>query len=468
MLKNIISLFSVGHILKKTKIIGNIPSTKTAYKTVFSLSWPSVVESVLVSVVGAVDTMMVGGLGHGAITAVGITNQPKFVLIAVIMSLNVGVTAISARRKGENDIFSANNFLRQSILYSVTISAILAISGFLSAKYIISLAGAKKDILDLSVAYYQILMFSIFFTGISLTINAAQRGVGNTKISMRSNAVANIVNLIGNYFLINGIWIFPKLGVRGAAIATAFGSLIGCIMSILSLFPKDNFLTLRKKYPWTVPISKLKSFFSIVASSAAEQLFMRIGFFTFAVIVAKLGNLPMAVHIICMHLISFSFCFGDGIGIGTGSLLGQSLGEKRYDKAILYGNIGQRIAFLVSTALFFFYIVFRNQLIYLFNNEAEILELGSKIVVIIAFTTHFQTSQAVFLNCLRVAGDNKFTAFISLISVGIIRPLFAYIFCYGMNMGLIGAWVALFMDQAMRFTLNKIRFKSEKWAYIKI
>lgn len=427
MLKKIVSLFSVSHILKKTKIIGEIPTTKLAYKTVFSLSWPSVIESVLVSIVGAVDTMMVGGLGHHAITAVGITNQPKFVLIAVIMSLNVGVTAISARRKGENDIFSANNFLRQSILYSVIISAILGIAGFFSAEYIIKLAGAEHDILDLSVGYYQILMISIFFTGISLTINAAQRGVGNTKISMRSNAVANIVNLIGNYFLINGIWIFPRLEVRGAAIATAFGSFIGCLMSVLSLFPKNNFLTLRRKYPWTVPLVKLKSFFSIVGSSAAEQLFMRIGFFTFAVIVAKLGKLPMAVHIICMHLISFSFCFGDGIGIGTGSLLGQSLGERRPDKAILYGNIGQRIAFVVSTALFFFYIIFRNQLICLFNTEKEIVTLGSKIVIIIAFTTHFQTSQAVFLNCLRVAGDNKFTALISLIHSFLLSVLESYV-----------------------------------------
>lgn len=468
MFKKIISLLSAEYILKKSQVIGPIPDTNTAYKTVFSLSWPSVVESVLLSIVSAVDTMMVGGLGASAIAAVGLTNQPKFLLLATIISLNVGVTAISARRKGENDISGANNFLRQSIIFSFILSLTVSLLGFIFSKNILTLAGAGPDVIGLSIDYYQILMISIFFSGISLTINAAQRGVGNTKISMRSNVVANIVNLIGNYLLINGIWIFPKLGVRGAAIATAFGSFIACIMSVLSLFQENGFLSLRKQYPWTIPLKELKSFFSISGSAAVEQVFMRIGFFSYALIVTKLGTLAFAVHQICMHIINLSFCFGDGIGVGTAALLGQSLGEKRPDKAILYGNIGQRIAFAFSTALFIFFIVLRRELIMLFNSEEHIVSLGAKILIIVAFTTHFQTAQAVFLSCLRVSGDTKFVALISFISVGLIRPALAFFLCFTMDLGLFGAWIALFIDQGLRFILSKYRFKSEKWTLIKI
>ena len=468
MFKKILYPLTNEHILRKSKILGSIPDSKSAYKTVFSLSWPSVVEAVLLSIVSAVDTMMVGGLGAVAIAAVGLTNQPKFLLLDVILSLNVGVTAISARRKGENNILGANAFLRQSIIFSFILSLTVSILGFIFARDILVLAGAGDDAIDLSVAYYEILMISIFFTGISLTINAAQRGVGNTIISMKSNLVANIVNLIGNYLLINGIWIFPKLGVSGAAIATAIGSFVACIMSVLSLFNENNFLTLRKKYPWTMPLKELNSFFSIAGSAAVEQVFMRIGFFGYALIVAKLGTLSFAVHQICMHVIAVSFCFGDGIGIGTSALLGQSLGQKRPDKAFLYGSIGQRIAFLISTVLFVVFLVFRKELVMLFNTEDHIVSLGATIHIIIAFTTHFQTSQAVFLSCLRVAGDTKFVAMISFVSVAMIRPALAYILCFPLGLGLFGAWISLFLDQALKFSLSKYRFKSEKWASIKI
>ena len=328
MLKKIIYPFTNEYILRKSKILGLLPDSKTAYKTVFSLSWPSVVEAVLISVVSAVDTIMVGGLGAGAIAAVGLTNQPKFLLLAVIISLNIGVTAISSRRKGENNALGANTFLRQSLIFSFILSLTVSLLGFVFAKDILTLAGAGDDVIHLSIAYYQILMVSIFFTGISLTINAAQRGVGNTKISMKSNLVANIVNLIGNYLLINGIWIFPRLGVSGAAMATSIGSFVACLMSVLSLYKKNSFLILRKKYNWTMPLEELKSFFSIAGSSAVEQVFQRIGFFAYALTVAKLGTISFAVHQICFHIVAISFCFGDGVGMGTSSLVGQSLGEK--------------------------------------------------------------------------------------------------------------------------------------------
>ena len=107
-------LFWVEYMLNPEQILGDIPTTKEVYKTSFNISWPCALETVLVSLVGSIDIMMVGGLGAHAIAAVGLTNQPKFILLAMIFSLNVGVTAIVARRKGEQDYYGANSCLNQS------------------------------------------------------------------------------------------------------------------------------------------------------------------------------------------------------------------------------------------------------------------------------------------------------------------------------------------------------------------
>lgn len=460
--------FSIDYMLKKDEILGSLPTTREVYKNSFNMSWPCAFEAVLVSLVGSIDIIMVGGLGAEAIAAVGLTNQPKFVLLAMIFSLNVGVTAIVARRKGAEDFKGANSCLKQSIILSFIISLIMAISGYIFANEIMLFAGAGEDVINDSVAYYKILMVSIVFTSLSLTINAAQRGVGNTKISMRTNVVANIVNLIFNYFLINGVWIFPRLEVRGAAIATTLGSIVGFLMSVFSVYYNTRILDLRGKGNWKFDKATMKSFLSISGSSVVEQVFMRIGFFSFAIIVAALGTIAFATHQICMNVINLSFCFGDGLSAAAASLVGQNLGAKRPDKAKIYGKTGQRMAFIVSTVLFFVFILARKQIIMLFNSEEHIVSLGGMIMIIIAFTTHAQTSQTVYNGCLRGAGDTKFVALISFISIALIRPALAWILCFPANLGLKGAWIALFADQTMRYILGKKRFDSGKWTKIKI
>ena len=460
--------FSIDYMLKKDEILGSLPTTREVYKNSFNMSWPCAFEAVLVSLVGSIDIMMVGGLGAEAIAAVGLTNQPKFVLLAMIFSLNVGVTAIVARRKGAEDFKGANSCLKQSIILSFIISLIMAISGYIFANEIMLFAGAGEDVINDSVAYYKILMVSIVFTSLSLTINAAQRGVGNTKISMRTNVVANIVNLIFNYFLINGVWIFPRLEVRGAAIATTLGSIVGFLMSVFSVYYNTRILDLRGKGNWKFDKATMKAFLSISGSSVVEQVFMRIGFFSFAIIVAALGTIAFATHQICMNVINLSFCFGDGLSAAAASLVGQNLGAKRPDKAKIYGKTGQRMAFIVSTILFFIFILARKQLIMLFNSEEHIVSLGGTIMIIIAFTTHAQTSQTVYNGCLRGAGDTKFVALISFISIALIRPALAWVLCFPANLGLKGAWIALFADQTMRYILGKKRFDSGKWTKIKI
>ena len=461
-------LFWVEYMLNPEQVLGDIPTTKEVYKTSFNISWPCALETVLVSLVGSIDIMMVGGLGAHAIAAVGLTNQPKFILLAMIFSLNVGVTAIVARRKGEQDYYGANSCLRQSIVLSLRISMIMAFLGYFFAYEILEFAGAGDDVILESVAYYKILMVSIVFTSLSLTINAAQRGVGNTRISMKTNVTANIFNLIFNYLLINGIWIFPRLEVRGAAIATTIGSIVGCLMSIFSLYYNTNFLEMKAKASWKFDKKTMKAFLNISGSSVVEQVFMRIGFFSFAKIVAALGTIAFATHQICMNIINLSFCFGDGLGVAASSLVGQNLGAKRPDKAIIYGKTGQRMSFIVSTALFLFFFFGRRFLITLFNSEEHIVSLGAMIMIIIAFTTHVQTSQTVYLGCLRGAGDTKFVALISFISVAAVRPILAWILCFPMNMGLMGAWVALFADQTIRYILSKMRFNSGYWTKIEI
>ncbi len=468
MLKAIKKFYSCEYMINPQEKIGDIPESKEIYKSAMEIAWPSAIEAVLVQLIASVDLVMVGGLGPTAIAAVGLTNQPKFILLAIILSLNIGVTAVVARRKGEQDRDGANRTLRQAILICGILAFFLSIFGFYFARPLLLFAGAKSDVINSSVLYFRIICIGNFFTSMSLTINAAQRGCGKTKISMKTNIVANLVNLLLNYLLIQGHFGFPALGIKGAAIATAIGNLVGFGMSLKSITYAHGFLDISKKESWKLDKSTVMTILNISSSALVEQIFMRVGFFMTTKLIADLGTVSFATHQICMNILNISFAFGDGLGIASSALIGQSLGAKRSDLAIIYGKTLQRISATVGVVFIFIFYFGRSFFVSFFTNDQAIIAMGAQILVIVALTSPIQISQVVITGCLRGAGDTKFVAITTFLSIGLVRPGATWLFCYPLGLGVIGAWIAFGTDQSLRLIINWSRFLKGHWTKIKV
>lgn len=461
-------VYSNKYMVKPEDIVGEIPSDREVYKTATEVAWPSALEAVLVQLISSADLIMVGGLGAVAISAVGITTQPRFILLAVIFSLNVGVTAVVARRRGEGNREEANKTLRQSLLICTVLSIFLSSLGIISARPLILFAGAQSDVVESAVIYFRIICVGNFFTSLSLTINAAQRGAGNTKISMKTNVAANLVNLVFNYLLIHGHFGFPALGVTGAAIATAIGNFVGFLLSLKSITFANEFLEVKRNQSWKPERQTLKSIINISGSAFIEQVFIRVGFFTTNKLIASLGTVDFATHQICMNIVSISFAFGDGLGIAASALVGQNLGAKRADIATIYGKSLQRMSLTVGLIFVIAFILGRYFFVSLYTNDAAVIAAGANIMIIIALTSPIQASNVVITGSLRGAGDTKFVAYTSFISIGIVRPGATWLFCYPLGLGLIGAWFAFGTDQSLRFIINYARFLKGEWTKIKI
>ena len=466
---NIINkLFGVENLIPKKYQTQTLPSTEEVYKKTLKIAWPSAMEAILISLIGAVDMMMVGGLGTNAIAAVGITTQPKFLIMAFVLALNTGTTVIVSRRKGENNQEGARKSLRNALVLSVVISLISTVIGLLFSREILMFSGANSDYINEAMIYFNIVLVGNFFYLISLTITAAQRGVGNTKISLVTNLSANIVNIIFNYLLINGIWIFPRWGVAGAAVATAMGNVVSLILAVYNVSDKNNFLHINFKQDWSLDQKTLVSIWKISSSSLIEQVFIRIGFMMYAKAVAGLGTLQFATHYIVMQVMSITFSAGDGLSIATSSLVGQSLGAKRPDLAYIHGKVSQRIGMVISFTLAILIILNRSLIMSLFSIDPEIIDLGAQILIILSFIIQFQIAQVITVGSLRGAGDVKFVAMLSLLSVTIIRPILTYFLAYSLGFGLYGAWFSVVCDQMIRFYVGRYRFKQAEWVKIEV
>jgi len=456
--------------MKPALVRGDLPASRQVYKNTFGVAWPAILEAVLVASVGIIDTMMVGTISDSAIAAVGVTNQPRMIALSLFFAMNVGVTVVVARRKGEDNQKEANRVLRQSVLLQLYLSVVVAIFTGISffSRPLLAFAGAGPEILGDASVYFNIVMATLPVNALTMCINAAQRGCGNTRISLVTNVTANAVNIVFNYLLINGIWFFPKLGVAGAAYATVLGNVVALCICLYSVFRPNGFLWLRIKGSLALHFASLKSVLSVSSSALAEQFFVRAGFFFYAKIVFDLGPLHSVTHTIAMQLASFSFCFGDGLSVAASSLVGQNMGRDRPDIALAHGKACQRIGFAFGLLLFCSFAMLRGVWFIPFSDNPEVAALGAHLVLILAFICPAQISQVILCGALRGAGDTRFVALLSLVCIGLLRPLLAYALCYPAGWGLIGAWTAFLVDQYLRLSLSLSRFSSGKWMAIKL
>lgn len=450
----------------------DIPSARIVYGSAYKMAWPAVMESFLVAIVSIVDTAMVSRLGAGAIAAVSITAQPRMMILAFFLAINIAVTAIVARRKGAGDQAAAKKTLRQAIVITIIMTVILVSLALVFCRDILIFAGAqatgKDAYIDDAVSYFSVIVWSLPLNILSLVLTAAQRGAGNTKISMATNMTSNIVNVVFNYLLIYGNFGFPRLGVRGAAIATAIGIACGLIIALYSVFKNDCYVRLSIKDSWLPDKQTLRIIVDIGGAAMVEQVFMRIGFMTYVKLVAGLGVIDYATHQISMQMLSLSFNFGDGIAIASTALVGQSLGALKPKLALVYGKACQRMALVCAAVVMICFTLFNIPIVKIFTEDPNIIIKSVPIFYMAAVSVPFQVTQVVYNGSLRGSGDTKFVAITSFISITIFRPLISYLMIYPIGLGLIGAWIGLLVDQLVRFTFSWLRFSSGKWMKIKI
>lgn len=443
---------------------------KEDIRKTLDMAWPAMLESFFAAFAGLVDSLMVSSLGAYAVAAVGLTTQPKFLGLSLFIAANVSISALVARRKGQNRRDEANRIFATFLVFIVVMAVLMSVLMVVFADPIIRFCGSEDVTHDSAVLYFRIIMGGMIFNVIQMGINSAQRGAGNTRITMRTNLVSNTVNIILNYLLIGGHLGFPAMGIRGAALATVLGTVVSSVMSIVSVWKKDNFVSI----PYIIKekirpaFSALSNIVKVGYSVFAEQVLMRIGFMLTAIMAADQGTNAMAAHQVGMNIMGLSFSFGDGLQATAVALIGYSLGAKQPEQAKAYGRTCRIIGFVISMMLAVVYLLGAKWLMGLFFVEEEIVAIGVSIMRVIIFIVVLQISQVIYMGALRGAGDTLYTALASTISVTLVRSFGSYFFGYVLNMGIVGIWLGVVADQLARLIFASIRFKQGKWINIKI
>jgi putative MATE family efflux protein len=340
--------------------------------------------------------------------------------------------------------------LAQALTVNFILGIFMAYIAITKATFLMELAGANEDTLVLSATYFRIVFYGFILQTLALTISAAQRGIGNTHLTMRINVTANLVNVVFNYFLIYGNFGFPRLEVAGAAAATALG------------YSVSGF----KHFRFDPAISK--GIFAVGGNAIIEQWGLRFGFLMYSRIVASLGTVAYATHQIGSQLLTITFTVGDGLAVAATALTGQNLGKKRPDLSLMYITVIKRIAMVASLGILVLLIAARTPIAGLFIDDPSTIHNAGNLFIIIALVQPLQTSNVVMSGSLRGAGDTRYVAFVMLTSILILRVAGGWLLTYPAGFGLYGCWLALCVDQFYRYAMFTPRLKKGKWMGIEL
>jgi putative MATE family efflux protein len=479
-------------IFRNSKFIlsGGYMSNKTIdkhemSKTTLKLALPAITEMMLQTLMGVADTAMVGTLGGIAIAAVSISDNPMMVMMAFFAAISVGATALIARFIGARDYRQAEETIKQSLNISLMSSIAFTILMLMLTKKIVVWMGAEADVVAPASDYLFIALLGLPGLIITMIMSGVLRGAGDTKSPMIVNGFSNIVNIVGNFFLIFPsrdilldipminqaiILHIPGAGweVSGAAIATTFSRLLAAVLILHLIFKKNGAynIKLTKKINLNYPI--IKRIFKIGFPAAAEQMLLRLAQLTFFRIVAELGTVMIAAHKITMTAESISFMPGWGFSLAATTLVGQYLGSEEPEKAKEGCFTAAKMAIGVMTFFGILFFFFPRSFILLFTRDEEIIRYASTCLRIIAFSQPFLAATMVFSGGLRGAGDTRTVLWITTLGSWVIRVTLGYVLTFTLGYGLAGAWSAMLIDFCFRGLLFFYIFNKGKWKHIEV
>lgn len=417
---------------------------KKTVEQVLKLALPAVGEMILYMMIWVFDTMMVGKYGGKiAVSAVGLSSEIlyTFINIFIAIGISVAITSLVARKFGASDIDGAEKFATIGYTIGIFISLFISVTMFIFTEHILIIAGAESEVLKYGVIYMRIALVGLFFNMLMNMINGILRGYGNTITPLITSALINVINLSLDALLIFGIWIFPEMGIAGAAIATAIAHTTGFIFSTIYFFKRSK-IKLRPSLIRQYTLHDAKQVIKLAIPSSLQEASVDISRLLCVFMIMRIGEISFAANQITTTIESLSFMPGFGFAIAATTLVGQKIGEENYSEAKEYAYTCVTLGTLLMALCALLFITFPSFLIHLFitKNEVEVINLGVQCLKIAALEQIPMAISMILGGALKGAGDTKTPFKISVISSWVIRLPLMYYFIVVMKFSVVYVW----------------------------
>ena len=437
--------------------IGNVGK-----KNLISLIIPIFFELLLVTVVGNIDTIMLGYYSDEAVGAIGGITQLLNIQNVIFSFINMATAILTAQFLGAKDYKRVKQVISVSLVLNVLLGLILGGIYLFFWESLLQKINLPGELIGIGKYYFQMVGGLCILQGIILSCGAILKSHGRPTETLIINVGVNILNIIGNAFFIFGWLGMPVLGPTGVGISTVISRGIGCVAAFYMMCKYCNF-TFKKKYIKPFPFKIVKNILSIGLPTAGENLAWNVGQLMIVAMVNTMGTTIIASRTYLMLISSFtmtlSIALGQGTAIQVGHLVGAGEIKEVYHKCLKSLKIALIFAFVTTSLVF----LFRKPIMSIFTTNPDILKASLKIFPLMILLEMGRVFNIVIINSLHAAGDIKFPMFMGITCVFTVAVLFSYLFGISLGWGLAGIWLANAMDEWIRGLAMYFRWKSKKW-----
>ena len=423
---------------------------------------PLMVEQLLNSLMGTVDSMMVSNVGSAAISAVSLVDSINVLVIQVFTALTAGGAIICSQYLGRKDVKACNNAARQVLLSMLVISIGLMVVCIAFRHPLLRLifGNVEQDVMDNSQIYFLITAMSFPFIGLFDANAAFFRAEGNSRLPMTISALCNLVNIAGNAVLIFGF----HMGVAGAAISTlASRILMSIIMICRQRVPKQE-IVIRDYFSIRPDMKLILIILSVGIPSGIENGMFQFGKLAIQSTVSTLGTTAIAAQAMTIILENLNGIAAIGIGIGLMTIVGQCIGAGEKEQAVYYIK---KLAVLSEVVVIICCLIIwglTKPITMIAGMEPASADMCFYMMTVITIVKPIVWVPAFIPPYgLRAAGDVKFSMILSTCSMWIFRVSLCIYLCRAQGFGPIAVWIGMFTDWTVRSIVFTIRFHRRKW-----
>ncbi len=436
-------------------------------RIIWALAWPVIITLLLESLVGLIDTLMVGRLGAAAVAAVGVGAQILSAVSVAMTAVGTGTLVLVARHVGAREPRAAERVLGQSIIAAFGLSVGCIIPVIVFAPQLVALFGVDAAVVAHGSGFVRLVMLSIPQSAVLFVLGSALRGAGDTRTPLFIGITVNVINVISNYVLIFGKLGFPALGVRGSALATTLAFTSGTVMGLVLLGRGRLVLGLTRQH-FRPQVATIRRVLAIGYPAAGEQMLMQIGFFFYLVFAARYGTSAVAAYFIGVRILALSFLPGFGFAAAAAALVGQNLGAHRPDVAERSGWESNRLAMYLMSACGIVIFLAARPIAALFVDDPAVVTDAVSFIRTLAAAQPLMGMDFTLGGALRGAGDTRFPLVAVFVGFYGCRLAFAYVAAITLHLSLPWVWFALVGDYAARAGLKGWRFYSGRWKHVAV
>lgn len=424
---------------------------------------PIFIETLLIMMLGAVDTIMLSQYSDESVAAVGVVNQIVMFAFLIFEVINIGTSVLCSQYLGAGLKNKMVQVVGVALLLNLVVGILVSAILHYGAATLLGWMGLRPELLQYGIGYMEIVGAFAFFQAISLTISASLRSANKAIYPMLVTVLVNVMNIIGNYSLIFGKFGFPALGAEGAAISTSVARGVSMVVLFVILFKKHipSFpLALFRPFPW----KELKNLLKVGLPSAGENMSYSFSQVVITYLINILGNDSLATRTYTVNTTMFVYLFAIAMAQGGAISIGHLVGQKKVHAAYLLGKYVMRLSILVSLILSCIWAIFGHTIFSLLTDNENIIRLGVTILIVDIIVEIGRAVNIYATNALRSAGDVNFPFYVGLVVQWTVSVGLSYLLGIHWGWGLVGMWCAFLLDENIRALIFVKRWNSLKWA----